>query len=242
MLALVVSVVADGGEIPPAPEGRVLDEARLFAREPERLAEVSWRLETLVQEHRMPVYLAIYGALIDGRIDQRSRQLHEAWIGEGQDGVVVVWDSDTGDLEFGLPRATYYDAGLEPGWTTRLPDQRLRPVLDEVRAGVEGVADKKDFVERLTEVLASRLDQMLEQGGERRGGSTGTVIAGTVVAGGLLSLLGLWAGRFKKRVEEAPRRKCYFPDVLIGARLGASRGGGRVAVVDFNREEPEEVE
>ena len=175
LLAFCGAGFAVGAELPLPPSGRVLDEAGLFDRKPRKLEVISQRLNGFVEEHGLPVYLVIYGGLIGEQIDQRSRQLHEAWIGRGQDGLIVVWDSDTGELEFGLPRATYYDAGLRDGEVTRLPDQRVRPVLDEVRAQVEGIAGKTEYAERVSEVLVAQLDGMFRQGKQERGVPVGSV-------------------------------------------------------------------
>lgn len=89
-------------------------------------------------------------------------------------------------------------------------------------------------------VLATRLDWLLADGAPRRGISPGKVAAATLVLGGVLGGLGLWAGRFVRKGEVEARKQCYFTEVVVGARLGASFGGGRVAVVDYSREDPEE--
>lgn len=224
-------------EYPPVPMGHVLDESGLFDRHPERLVEISTRLMELEEKHEMPVYIAIYGGLLQSRIKQQTQGLHGAWVGDDEDGVVVVWDSDTRRLEFGLPVAAYYDLGGEDGPATRLPDKRMRPVLNEVMDEVEAVENKLEYVERLSTVLVARLDYMLAEDRKPEGVSTMRVVVATVFLGGILAGMGLCAGRLVRGVEEKPRRQCYFPEVLVGSRLGASFGGGRVAVIDYMRED-----
>jgi hypothetical protein len=224
-------------EYPPAPMGHVLDDAGLFDRYPEQLVEISARLMELEEEHDLPVYIAIYGGLLRSGIKEQTEGLYAKWVGKDVDGVVVVWDSDTRQLEFGLPSAGYYDLGAEDGSATRLPDQRMRPVLSEVFANVKGIESKRAYVDRLSEILVARLDQMLREG-ERQGGvSAGRVVVATLLLGGVLAGIALCARRLVRGSGVESRRQCYFPDVLVGSRLGATSGGGRVAVIDYMSED-----
>ena len=75
-----------------------------------------------------------------------------------------------------------------------------------------------------------------------RGISAGEVAVATVALGGVLGLLGLGGAKFLRKSEIETRRQCYFPDVVVGGRLGASFGGGRLAVVDYMKSGPEEEE
>ena len=154
-LFLVMAGWGEAREYPSAPLGHVLDEAGLFDRQPERLVEISTRLMELEDEHAIPVYIAIYGGLLESGIKEETRGLYAEWIGDDEDGVVVVWDSDTRQLEFGLPSAGYYDLGGDEGPETRLPDQRMRPVLNGVISEVEGIEGRMAYVERLSEVWSA---------------------------------------------------------------------------------------
>lgn len=242
LLAVLLAGPLHGSELPAPPAGHILDEAGLFTREPERLEALSERLVALSAEHGLPVHVVLYGGLLDGRSDRRARRLHNHWIGADRDGLVVVWDGDTGELGFGLPHATFYQEAAAPGRRTRLPDQQVRPILEAVRSAAEGDGDKRAAVERLVEVLAARLEAMLAAPQGERGAPLGAVVLATVVLGGVLALLGTWGGRLVRRETVEPRPRCRFPDVLVGARLGAPHGGGLVAVVDYRRDEPEDVE
>jgi hypothetical protein len=224
-------------EYPPAPMGHVLDDAGLFDRHPEQLVEISTRLMELEDEHDLPVYIAIYGGLLRSGIKEQTQGLYAKWVGKDVDGVVVVWDSDTRQLEFGLPSAGYYDLGGEDGSATSLPDQRMRPVLNEVIVKVKGIESKKGYVDRLSEDLVARLDHMLSEGGRQGGVSAGRVAVATLFLGGILAGIALCAGRWVRGSGVESRRQCYFPDVLVGSRLGAAFGGGRVAVIDYMSED-----
>ncbi|MDA0768132.1 MAG: hypothetical protein O3A92_15085, partial [Verrucomicrobia bacterium] len=173
-----------GEELPAAPAGHVLDEAGLFDRHPEELAVISGRLLALQEEHELPVYLAIYGGLMHTGIGKQTRQLYDAWIGKGSEGVVVVWDSDSDRLEFGLPTMGYYDLGGESPAVARLPEHRLRPIMVELRTEMAERESKQEAVDRLSVVLATRLDWLLEDTAPRRGISPGKVAAATLVLGG----------------------------------------------------------
>lgn len=233
-------LVAEG--LPAKPVTHVLDEAGLFDRHPKRLELISGRLLELQENHDLPVYLVLYGGLLDANLADQARELHRAWIGDRLDGIVVVWDGDMRQLEFGLPMTAHLDLEEQNGPMTRMPDHRLDPVLKEVRSSVEGLDDKRELVERLSVVLVARLDWMLRDLQPRRGITAGEVAVATLALGGILGLLGLVAAKFLRQSEIETRRQCYFPDVVVGGRLGASFGGGRVAVVDYMKSEPEEEE
>ena len=229
-------------DLPAKPVTHVLDESGLFDRHPERLELISGRLLGLQESHDLPVYLVIYGGLLDASLADQARDLHGAWIGDHLDGIVVVWDGDLRQLEFGLPMTAHLDMEEQDGPMTRMPSHRLLPILKGVRSGVEGLDDKREYVERLSVVLVARLDWMLRDLQPRQGISAGEVAVATLALGGILGLLGLVAAKFLRQSEIETRRQCYFPDVVVGGRLGASFGGGRVAVVDYMKSEPEEEE
>jgi hypothetical protein len=112
-------------------------------------------------------------------------------------------------------------------------------VIPILRGLKQGVAEREDRVESLVEMtrhLTARLDAVLSA--ERRSGldSGAWMIAGiTLLASGALMLLGWLVSRRLRGVEEREREQFFFPDVLVGVRLGAQCGGGRVAVRSYGK-------
>ena len=98
--------------IPAVPESRVLDEARLFAREPQRLAVISETLAMLEAEHGYRFYVAIYNILIGRTLKDQTERLQEKWLGQ-QPGMVLVIEADSFKFRFGqLPPE---EEKIEPG-------------------------------------------------------------------------------------------------------------------------------
>lgn len=230
----------DPTRIPPPPATHVLDVAGLFEREPERLEEISGRLLELQERHELPVYLVIYPGLIHTSIEDQARALFKAWIPTGEEGIVVTCDTDTQRIEFGLPDPGMLDGQQGEGRVPRLPDYRLLPVLDQVLVDLEGTDDQADYIDRLSLVLFVRLSWMLRDGQTRGTFSAWKVAGGTVAVCLILGTIGLIGARFVKKTELKAKEQFFFPEVLVGTRLGAPCGGGRGAVVDYYRLEGNE--
>lgn len=100
--------------VPPAPENRVLDEARLFAREPQRLAVISETLAMLEAKHGYRFYVAIYNVLIGRTLKDQTELLQGKWLGQ-QAGMVLVIEADSFKFRFG--QRPLEEEKLEPGNT-----------------------------------------------------------------------------------------------------------------------------
>ena len=121
--------------IPPAPENHVLDEARLFARDPQRLAVISETLALLEARHGYRLYVAIYNVLIGRTLKDQAEALQGKWLGE-QAGMVLVIEADSFKFRFGqLPPE---EEKIEPGNTV----VRSRPTdfARAFRSGTTGSA------------------------------------------------------------------------------------------------------
>ncbi|GEM_PF-1261685 len=236
MAPLLAQGAGDGGAAhPPPPANRILDDAELFKRAPERLTAISERLVAFEKEHGIPIYLVVYAGVIRGNVTQRAQELYEAWVGAGRDGIVIVCDTDTREVDLGLPGQQPED--LEGGRksVTRLPAYRMVPVLAALRMELDGVRKRVDYLDGMTRILTERLGAVLDESGtERQLWSNYTLAAVLVGAGAMVVLLGLWANRRLRAMETKEREKFYFPEVLVGIRLGAPFGGGRVSEVDFS--------
>lgn len=226
-----------GPEVPGRPDGQLLDEADLFSREPERAAELSRRLERFTDETGYPVYVAFFDTLIVWNLEELTHRLEEAWLDRGP-GLVFVVEADAGrwrlgwvdspeifdddgrrmearsDLDLGGPdklaiRNRLRDAG--PMKPTSADDgfRRVEILLDGLREAHEPIDDAPRKRER------QRL---------------GALIAG-LVAGVLL--LGMLGSAGLRRIERREKERFVFPEIEVGKRLGAPRGGGKLRSRSF---------
>ena len=100
--------------VPPAPDNGVLDEARLFARDPQRLAVISETLAALHARHGYRLYLATYNVLIGRTLKDQTEILQQTWLG-GRPGMVLVLEVDSFKFRFG--QAPPVEEQIEPGNT-----------------------------------------------------------------------------------------------------------------------------
>src|SRR5690606_33649227 len=84
--------------LPERPASHILDLSGMFPAQVQD--SLAGRLQELQSRTGLGLYLVIYTYLTDETADQRSANLHEAWL-EGQvPGIVVVHDRSTGRLSF----------------------------------------------------------------------------------------------------------------------------------------------
>jgi len=221
-------------ELPKPPPSHVLDVAGLFDRHPEELAEISGMLKSLEAKHGVPVYLAVYAGLLRGGVREQSKVLFDTWIGDGGDGLVVVCDTDSRKLDVGMPLASFQELENGEVIVSRLPDEEVIPILLELKEKLAGREDGVDYLVELTAHLTTRLDGMLSVERSTGPDKAAWIIVGiTLLAVGVLGLLGWVASRWMRGSDVKAAEQFFFPDVLVGVRLGAQCGGGRVAVRHF---------
>jgi hypothetical protein len=224
--------------IPTAPENRVLDEARLFARDPERLAVISETLAALEAKHGYRLYFATYNTLIGRTLKDQARLLQENWLG-GQPGMVLLLEADSYKFQFG--QAPPVREEIEPGNTvvrsrpTEFAAIELERMIAELEEPLQAATtDRQSFAETLSTGLAGRISASLDQRAAESGGGTRSRMV--VLAVGLLAFTGLLALLVVaglKRAEARARERFVFPKVAVGMRLGAPYGGGKVISRSF---------
>lgn len=228
--------------LPPAPQNLVLDEARLFARQPESLKAVAGALATLEQKHGYRLYFAIYDSLIGERtLDQQAEALRVKWLGE-QPGGLLLLESDS--FKWVFAQAPPLQQEGEPGQMVQrdrptglsdLDKDNLRRTLKPALLPFEN-KDRAAFAETLAPGAAVEIGQLLDK---RAAGSTGPGRTQMLLlAIGLIAVLGLVAllvGAALKRLEARSKERFVFPKVSVGTRLGAPYGGGKVSTRDFGR-------
>jgi len=228
-----------GPDVPPPPEGRILDQARLFEREPDRLEALSLKFRDFSERTGYPVYLAIHDSLIGSDTSERARLLADAWLGSAS-GVVVVFESDSGSYACewrGPAERGLADADGTPVPTlgeSDLPPQEELFVVRRLAALGELEKSSADAVERLALTLVGTLDHAFRRSTDPYGRERTMRLVGLIVAllafAGLLALAGLWAlRRFERRGDE----RLVFPRVRVATRLGAPFGGGRISSRSF---------
>jgi hypothetical protein len=227
--------------LPEAPESHVLDAAGLFKRDQEKLTELSRGLLELEQRHDLQVFVAIYGGILSGGVTNRAQELYDAWIGGGKDGIVVVCDTDTRALDIGLPQASFSGVVEDGGPTTRLPDYRMIPIMRRLQAELSGEQDQVEYLDQMVTLLVVELDRVMSaKPAGLAARSTWQFILLVITIGLLLAGLGLVGQRYLRRADQKARERYYLPDVLVGSRLGAPCGGGRVSEAAFPEEPPGE--
>jgi hypothetical protein len=226
---------------PPPPPDLVLDEARLFARNPERLREIAESLAALEEKHDFRFYFVLYDSLFERSLSDRAQALQQAWLG-GDPGIVLVLETDSGIFKVG--QAPTEQAEIDGG--AKLPltgAKELAPSdLTALVRGIEGSlresADREDFSARLATGMATGISTLLdERAAEPDGGTRGRMIVlaiGLVAGAGLIALL-VVAGL--KRAEAKSLERYVFPKVTVGIRLGAPYGGGKVSSRSFGDRE-----
>lgn len=229
-------------DLPPRPAGLVLDDSRIFAREPERLKALSDRLEELRRKHGFSLYLVMRSSFIGASPAKYAQDLQDRWIGDGSGWVVLV-ETDSGRTEVGRPKLKTIE--LEPG--RPIPNDSPKDIahfdqsriLQELQPELSGVTDRGERVEKTINGLTTAITRLLD---EREAAPPGTGMLRTAILGiGLLALCALVVllGRTVLRRTDAKHRgRLIFPRVHVGARLGAPYGGGKISCRTFEDPAP----
>jgi hypothetical protein len=223
---------------PPVPEGRILDDARLFMLEPQVLKALSQRLTDLSERTGYEMYVAIFDSLIGSDVKEQSRLLQEAWVGD-KPGVVLVLESDSSMFELGWSRTP--DAVTESGQKVPvLADADLAP-QDQVRI-LNSLAELKTeekgataTAEKLIKHFADGVDEAFRQAeaAEPERWNVRVLMLGTGLLAAML-LVGFLIGAWLRRSEEKVTERLVFPEVTVGMRLGAQCGGGKISSRSFD--------
>ena len=228
---------ADDFTAPPPPADGILDEARTFARAPERHKVVAEALAALEEKHGFRLYFALYSSLYGRNLEDRAHALQQAWLGESP-GMVLVLETDS---------RTFRQAQT-PSKVEHLPAGANLPVvgpkefapsdltamsrtLDE---SLRQSSSSEDYAERLAIGLTNGISKVLDERAAAPEGSTRSrlvlLAVGFGAAAGLISLL-VVAGL--KRAEAKALERFVFPKATVGTRLGAPFGGGKVSSRSF---------
>lgn len=213
----------------------VLDADDLFQTDPDTLEVIQDRLGEFYDRHRLPIYLAIHAGLITSTPGERAEELRREWLGDRY-GFVLVFDTDTGELGLGRPIETIREgADADPATAmSRIPSYELIEVMLKVRESMEDNPDPIAHLDQLTKRLVQEFDACLARL-EKPGPRGPKLMFALAVIGviAIIALAALFAVRWFSRSEEQAGRLRWFPDVLVGHRLGAPCGGGRISSRSF---------
>jgi hypothetical protein len=224
---------------PPPPEDRLLDESRVLARDEERRQAIVTALAELEAKHGFRIYYALYSSLYGRSLNERARQLQEAWLGD-EPGLVLVLETDSRTYRFAMPVPRPRE--IEPGTKLEMPENSDLSLLDLsiVDRGLEGslmtAGDSAEFAKRLGTGVATGVSAVFDQQAARPAGGTRSrmilLAIGLISVAGLVALL-VVAGL--KRAEARSLERYVFPKINVGMRLGAPYGGGKVSSRSFGR-------
>lgn len=224
---------AGGGEHPPA---RLLDEADLF--ETEREAVLTARLGEFREATGYPVGVVVYDTLIGRDLPEVGREFGERWIGEGP-GVVLAIEADAGrwHLEWVDAPGTRTEAGewvpASGALDLTQPEQlavrnRLRGLGELEPGSPDGVAERVwVLVESLETLFAESRDGSRLSSERARLWALGI---GMLAAAALCVMI---VALLLRRADRKEGTRFDFPDIAVGRRLKAPRGGGKLSSRSF---------
>lgn len=243
LAATVARADDEGFTAPPAPDDGILDQARMFARSPERHAAVAESLAGLEEKHGFRLYYALFDSLYGRSLEERAHVLRDAWLGD-RPGMVLVLETDSRAFQIG--RAEPGSRETEGGERIPVPGESELPLIEltGLIRGLEGplrdTADREAFAEKLGIGMAEGVAMILRERAAAPEGSTRpkmiALAVGLIAATGLIALL-VVAGL--KRAESKAMERYVFPKIGVGIRLGAPFGGGKVISRSFRNHEPE---
>lgn len=224
---------------PPAPVDRLHDESRVLVRDEERRRAIVDALADLEAKHGFRLYFVIYDSLYGRSVNERARQLQDAWLRD-QAGMILVLESDSRTFRFGLPPPPQRE--IEPGTKLEVPGATDLSQLDlsTVVRGLEGslktAGDGGEFALRLGTGIAGGVSTVFDERAARpETADKGRMILlaiGLFAVAGLVALL-VVAGL--KRAEARSLERYVFPKISVGIRLGAPYGGGKISSRNFGR-------
>lgn len=237
--------IAAGQEVVPSPDEpqvpsvHVLDDARIFASEPARLAALEARLSALEAKYGFPVYLVVYDTLIATDVRERSQQFQNQWIGNDDPGMVAVFETDSGAVGIGVHplKQLELDSGSQIPTMGPLDLSVLEQesIAREVFQRVSRVRDSRDRIEAVVNGMADEITRDLEaRAAPASHTATWRIAAFTVGLGAAGGLVVLLAMAWLRRTEHRAKQRYVFPDVNVGTRLGAPYGGGKISSRDFS--------
>ncbi len=215
------------------PARAVHDEARLFAAAPERLEAMSERLEALHERTGFRVRVAFMHSLIGRTVFEESRRLREAWL-QDEPGLVLVLEVDSGHWEIGWAERTMSAGNQElpaVGPSEVAPQEQVS-IVNHLRTLPAPRLRSREDAEVLVDELIGSLEATV--GAEQSpAGHRGRLLLLALGLGAGLLLIALLVAAGVRRADRRAADRWYFPEIEVGERLKAPRGGGMVSSRSF---------
>lgn len=221
--------------VPPRPANRVLDQARLFAVEPERRQAMEAKLAEFSERTGYQVEVAFFDNLIGVDLPEQSEQLKDEWLGDSP-GLVLVVVTDSGQWRIGW--ASTPDVVTEGGAVPVLDEHDVAPqtrveLISTLRSLPRMETGSLDGAERLVDALLAALEPSFTPDERTSGQRLRVWVLGIGALAGMV-LLALMAVTLSRRGDAKRRDQWIFPDVPVGQRLGAAAGGGKISSRTFS--------
>ncbi len=207
--------------LPPAPENRVLDTARVFTFEPEIFGRLSEALHEAFARNEIEVFIAAYSFLLDEPIESRASRLEEHWVTRPK-GLVIAYVR-------GSDQVTY---AASPEFESYLPKSDLDELFLAAATGVRELENPAERIAVATELFLQSIDERLHSVEEIRSVLRRDTILLAAIALALAAIvirIGFRLFSFDRR----PRETRHFPAIKIARRFGAAHGGGVLAEGSF---------
>ena len=229
-----------------APEDGLRDADGLYRTRPKERDMIVNALQRLSEEHGFDLYVVTNSGLIGTSAAEMARHHQQMWLGKKNDGLLIEVDV-SGDPWYSVAKSdelysgAYVDLGLYP----RLEEYQLKTIVDRTGTKISAEFDEqvtpKNFKEKRAEALAAWIPMLAKEIGkelEAKKNASSTTKDIRFMGWLSLVLLGLFALGFLltklfSKAEVKAKRTYQFPDVLVGERLGANFGGGKVSSVVF---------
>lgn len=234
LLTLILLLGVSGAQeigipVPPRPEGGVLDEARLFESVPERREALEQRVRALRESSGFRAHLVFVDSLIGRTVFEESLRLRDAWLGE-EPGLVLVYEVDSGKWEINWTDRSIRAEGLElpaSGPSEVGPRKRVA-IMSRLKALPEPAVRSREDAERLVGTLLTSLEGATVELPLARRHFGRLILLGVGLAASLL-LLAMLIAASVRRADRRAEDRLYFPEIEVGERLKAPRGGGVVS-------------
>ncbi|MEK7952975.1 hypothetical protein WKV53_20850 [Luteolibacter sp. Y139] len=226
---------------PPPPADGILDEARMFARSPERHKAVAETLAALEEKHGFRFYFVLYSSLYGRNLDDRAHVLQRAWLGDSP-GMVLVLETDSRIFRQSQTptKADHLPAGatLPVTGPKELAPTDLGAIGRTMEESLRQAPSTEDYAERLALGLATGISKVLDERAAVPEGTTrSSLVLLAVGFGAAVGLIALLVVAGLKRAEAKALERFVFPKATVGTRLGAPFGGGKVSSRSFGNRE-----
>ena len=219
--------------VPPRPERGVLDQARLFDSAPAGRGAIEERLLELREKSGFSAHVVFVDSLIGRTVFEEALRLREAWLVD-EPGLVLVCEVDSGKWEINWSDRSIRAEGLElpaSGPSEIGPGQRVS-IMNRLNSLPAPEVRSREDAERLVNELISALDEASAQGAKPRRHLGRLILLGLGLGSALL-LIAMLIAASVRRADRRAADRLYFPDINVGERLKAPRGGGVISSRTF---------